>query len=109
MIDLYTASTPNGWKVSVCLDELAVPYEVHPLELSAGEQKEDWFLKVCPNGRIPAIVDRDANWCWARIHQWPGVTVDGLDNLQRWMTAMEAPIKAITTTSVGDNPEIAPR
>lgn len=190
MMDLYTASTPNGWKASVCLDELAIPYEVHPIELSAGEQKEDWFLKICPNGRIPTLIDRDAdnfivfesgailiylaelsgqllptdargrslvmqwlmfqmggigpmmgqanvfyryfpekiplaisrfqsesrrllevldgrlaqgewladeysiadiaNWCWARIHQWSGVSIDGLDNLQRWIDAMEA-------------------
>ena len=60
MMDLYTASTPNGWKASVCLDELAIPYEVHPIELEAGEQKEDWFLNICPNGRIPALIDRDA-------------------------------------------------
>lgn len=61
MIDLYTASTPNGWKVSVTLEELQLPYEVHPVNLSANEQKQDWFLQVSPNGRIPAIVDRDAN------------------------------------------------
>ena len=61
MIDLYTASTPNGWKVSVALEELQIPYEVHPVNLSANEQKQDWFLQVSPNGRIPAIVDRDAN------------------------------------------------
>ncbi len=61
MIDLYTASTPNGWKASIALEELALPYEVHPINLSRNEQKEDWFLKICPNGRIPAIVDRDAD------------------------------------------------
>ena len=61
MIDLYTASTPNGWKVSVALEELQIPYEVHPVNLSANEQKQDWFVQVSPNGRIPAIVDRDAN------------------------------------------------
>jgi len=59
MIDLYTASTPNGWKASVTLEELELPYEVHALNLGAGDQKEDWFLKICPNGRIPAIVDRE--------------------------------------------------
>ncbi|KAB7742078.1 glutathione S-transferase [Parvibaculum sedimenti] len=61
MIDLYTASTPNGWKASIALEELALPYEVHPISLSKNEQKEEWFLKICPNGRIPAIVDRDAD------------------------------------------------
>lgn len=57
MITLYTAATPNGYKASVTLEELALPYEVRALNLTAGEQKEPWFLAICPNGRIPAIVD----------------------------------------------------
>lgn len=61
MIDLYTASTPNGWKASIALEELALPYEVKAIALARNEQKEDWFLKINPNGRIPAIVDRDAD------------------------------------------------
>jgi glutathione S-transferase len=189
MIDLYTSSTPNGWKASVTLEEMAVPYEVHPIELSKGTQKEAWFLKINPNGRIPAIVDRDednfavfesgaimiylaektgkflpadvkgrsrviqwlmfqmggigpmmgqanvfgrywhevyqpaidryrnesrrlfevlnnqladheylagdysiadiANWCWVRTHPWSGVSVDGLDYLQRWINTIQ--------------------
>ena len=60
MIDLYTAATPNGYKVSIALEELDLPYEVHAFNLSEGTQKEPWFLKINPNGRIPAIVDRDA-------------------------------------------------
>lgn len=189
MIDLYTSSTPNGWKASVTLEELGLPYEVHPIELSKGVQKEPWFLKINPNGRIPAIVDRDednfavfesgavmiylaekagnllptdrkgrsrviqwlmfqmggigpmmgqanvffrywhekyqpaidryqnesrrlfevlngqladqeflagdysiadiANWCWVRTHPWSGVSVEGLDHLQRWIGAIQ--------------------
>jgi len=58
MIDLYTAATPNGHKISIALEELALPYTVHTLKLSAGEQKQPWFLAINPNGRIPAIVDR---------------------------------------------------
>ena len=58
MIDLYTASTPNGWKVSVYLEEVHLPYTVHKIDLSAGDQKKPEFLALCPNGRIPAIVDR---------------------------------------------------
>ncbi len=186
MIELYTAATPNGHKASVALEELGLPYSVHPIDLGAGEQKQDWFLKINPNGRIPAIVDRGndgfavfesgailvylaemtgqllpsdakgrsvtlqwlmfqmggvgpmmgqanvfyrywqekippviaryqnesrrllevldrrlaesrylagedytiadiANWCWARTHEWSGVSVEGLDNLQRWL------------------------
>jgi glutathione S-transferase len=58
MIDLYTAATPNGWKISIALEELALPYTVHALAFSKQEQKQDWFLKINPNGRIPAIIDR---------------------------------------------------
>jgi len=191
MIDLYTAATPNGHKASVTLEELGLPYAVHPIDLSAGEQKQDWYLKINPNGRIPAIVDRSedgltvfesgaimvylaektgqllptdpkgrsvtlqwlmfqmggvgpmmgqanvfyryweekfpaviaryqnesrrlfevldarlgespwlaggdytiadiANWCWVRTHEWSGVSVDGLDNLQRWISEIRA-------------------
>ena len=60
MIDLYTAATPNGHKASVALEELGLPYTVRPLNLPANEQKEPWFLAINPNGRIPAIVDREA-------------------------------------------------
>jgi GST-like protein len=58
MIDLYTAPTPNGWKVSVTLEELGLPYAVHPIDLTRGEQKTEAFLQLNPNGRIPVIVDR---------------------------------------------------
>ena len=61
MIDLYTASTPNGWKVSITLEELNIPYNIIPIDLIKGEQKEPSFLKINPNGRIPAIVDRSEN------------------------------------------------
>jgi glutathione S-transferase len=59
LIDLYTAPTPNGWKASVTLEELGIPYEVHSIDLSRGEQKTPEFLAINPNGRIPAIIDRD--------------------------------------------------
>lgn len=59
MITLYTAATPNGHKVSVALEELGLPYQVRRINLSAKEQKEDWFLALNPNGRIPVIVDHD--------------------------------------------------
>jgi GSH-dependent disulfide-bond oxidoreductase len=61
MIDLYTASTPNGWKAAVTLEELGLDYRVHPIDLGKGMQKEEWYLKINPNGRIPTIVDRDSN------------------------------------------------
>jgi glutathione S-transferase len=59
VIDLYTWTTPNGRKVSIALEELGLPYSVHPVELKAGVQKQAWFTAISPNGRIPAIVDRD--------------------------------------------------
>jgi glutathione S-transferase/GST-like protein len=61
MIDLYTAATPNGYKVSVALEELALPYTVRKIDLGALEQKRPEFLRISPNGRIPAIVDREAD------------------------------------------------
>jgi len=61
MIDLYTAPTPNGWKASVTLEELSLPYETHFVNIAQGEQKKPEFLKINPNGRIPAIVDREAD------------------------------------------------
>ncbi len=188
MIDLYTARTPNGFKATVTLEELGMDYTVHNLKLMENEQKEPWFLKINPNGRIPAIIDRGnddfavfesgaimiylaektgellptdekgrsrvmqwlmfqmggigpmmgqanvfyryfpekyqpaidryqnesrrlfevldghlahhewladdysiadiANWCWVRGHEWGGISVDGLDHLQRWMEDM---------------------
>jgi glutathione S-transferase len=59
MIDLYTWTTPNGRKVSIALEEMGLDYEVHPVDLKTGVQKQPAFLAINPNGRIPAIVDRD--------------------------------------------------
>ncbi len=58
VIDLYTAATPNGWKVSIALEELGLAYAVKELDLAAGDQKAPAYLAINPNGRIPAIVDR---------------------------------------------------
>ena len=58
MIDLYTASTPNGWKASVALEELALPYTVRAVDLAGGEQNTEAFRRLNPNGRIPVLVDR---------------------------------------------------
>ena len=188
-IDLYTWVTPNGWKVSCTLEELRIPYTVHTIDIMKSEQKSPKFLRLNPNGRIPAIVDREAdnfavfesgaimiyladkagrllptevkarskviqwlmfqmgglgpmqgqanvfyryfperlqgaidryqnevrrlygvldrqlannewladdfsiadiaNWSWSRIHNWAGISVDGLNNLQRWMASIE--------------------
>lgn len=57
MIDLYTAPTPNGWKVSIMLEECGLPYRVHWVNIGKGEQFAPAFLAISPNNRIPAIVD----------------------------------------------------
>jgi GSH-dependent disulfide-bond oxidoreductase len=57
VIDLYTAPTPNGFKVSIALEELALPYRVHTVDLRNGAQFEAEFLRISPNNKIPAIVD----------------------------------------------------
>ncbi len=60
-IDLYTWVTPNGWKASGTLEELEIPYNVRPIDISSGIQKEPEYLAINPNGRIPAIVDHGAD------------------------------------------------
>jgi len=59
VIELYTSPTPNGYKTSVALEELEIPYNVHFINLMSGDQKKPEFLKLNPNGRIPVIVDTD--------------------------------------------------
>lgn len=190
MIELYTAATPNGWKASVTLEELGLEYETKAINILSGAQKEPWYLKINPNGRIPAIIDKAndnfavfesgaimiylaeltgkllptdvkgrslvmqwlmfqmggvgpmmgqanvfyryfpeklpaaieryqnesrrlfevldtqlkdneylagdysiadiANWCWVRTYDWSGVSVEGLDNLQRWLKVIRS-------------------
>ena len=188
-IDLYTWATPNGWKASATLEELGLPYNLKPIDITTGIQKEAAYTEVNPNGRIPAIVDHDedglavfesgaimiylaektgrlmpadvkgrseviqwlmfqmgglgpmqgqanvfhryldekiptaieryqnetrrlygvldarladneflagdysiadiANWGWARIHNWAGVSIDEFENLKRWLNVLE--------------------
>jgi glutathione S-transferase len=59
MIELFTAATPNGWKASITLEELGLPYTIRRIDFDKREQKEPWYLKINPNGRIPTIVDHD--------------------------------------------------
>src|SRR5665213_2520349 len=59
VIDLYTWTTPNGRKASIMLEEVGLPYTVHPIDISKDEQFARAFLKISPNNRIPAIVDTD--------------------------------------------------
>jgi glutathione S-transferase len=60
LLELLTSETPNGWKTTIMLEELGVPYTVRPISLTNREQKEDWYLRLNPNGRIPTLIDHDA-------------------------------------------------
>ncbi|KAL4965769.1 glutathione S-transferase family protein [Aspergillus stella-maris] len=60
-ITIYTEGTPNGLKISIALEELGLPYNVREIALFKNEQKEPWFLEINPNGRIPALTDKDEN------------------------------------------------
>ena len=188
MIELYTSPTPNGHKVSCTLEAMGLTYSTHTINLTNGDQHKKGFLKISPNGRIPAIIDKSnnnlhifesgaimiylaektgqlisnnplkkakvlewlmfqmggigpmmgqanvffryfpekipaaidryqnecrrlfevldlqlskhqwlageysiadiANWCWVRTHNWSGVSIEGLDNLDRWKNEM---------------------
>ncbi|MEC3948100.1 glutathione S-transferase family protein [Sphingobium sp. HWE2-09] len=61
MLELLTSETPNGWKVSILLEELGIPYKVTPIALTDLVQKQDWYVALNPNGRIPTLVDHDAD------------------------------------------------
>jgi GST-like protein len=61
MIDVYTWSTPNGYKVLIMLEETGLEYRLHPVDLGQGEQRRPEFLAINPNGKIPAIIDRDGH------------------------------------------------
>jgi GST-like protein len=56
-IKLYTAATPNGWKISIALEEMGLPYEVRVIDFATQEQKADWYVRLNPNGRIPTLED----------------------------------------------------
>ena len=59
MIDVYSWATPNGHKVHIMLEECGLPYRVHGINISTGDQFKPDFLKISPNNKIPAIVDQD--------------------------------------------------
>ncbi|ROW06079.1 hypothetical protein VMCG_04566 [Cytospora schulzeri] len=68
-IHLYTAQTPNGIKVSILLEELGLQYETTAVDISKGVQKEDWFLEINPNGRIPAMTDKHTDGSTIRLFE----------------------------------------
>ncbi len=59
MITLYYCPTPNCQKISIALEELELPYEIHPIDIVAGDQNEPAYAAICPNRKVPAIVDQD--------------------------------------------------
>src|SRR2546421_13126830 len=59
MIDFYTWATPNGRKVSIMLEEVGLPYRVHPIDISKGDQFKPEYVAINPNSKIPAIIDPD--------------------------------------------------
>ena len=61
VIDLYTTSSPNGFKATIALEELALPYTVHHIKIASGDNRQPAFLSINPYGRIPVIVDRETN------------------------------------------------
>jgi GST-like protein len=61
MLELFTASTPNGHKVSIALEELGLDYRVRPISFERKEQQEPWYLELNPNGRIPTLIDHDTD------------------------------------------------
>jgi glutathione S-transferase len=82
VIDLYTAPTPNGWKASIMLEELGLPYTVQPIDLGNRVQKEDGYL-----AGDDSIADI-ATWPCVSIAGWAGVETEGLENLERWVAAV---------------------
>ncbi|HUI60804.1 MAG TPA: glutathione S-transferase N-terminal domain-containing protein [Steroidobacteraceae bacterium] len=59
MFELLTSETPNGWKISIALEEMELPYTFRHIKLSEMEQKQDWYVRLNPNGRIPTLIDHD--------------------------------------------------
>eukprot|EP01135_Chromosphaera_perkinsii_P002104 Nk52_evm38s217 gene=Nk52_evmTU38s217 len=60
-ITLYTDAVPSGWAVAIALEELGLRYDVHYMQTKDGENKEEWFLKISPGGKLPAIVDHECH------------------------------------------------
>jgi GST-like protein len=71
MIDLYYWPTPNGWKVSIALEELELPYQTIPVNISSGDQFSEAFLEVSPNAKMPAIVETLEWLFWQTANQGP--------------------------------------
>jgi GSH-dependent disulfide-bond oxidoreductase len=86
LIDLYTWSTPNGRKVSIMLEEVGLPYEVHPIHIGEGDQFKPEFLAISPNNKIPGIVDRDNGY---RMFESGAILIYLADKTRRLLPGMD--------------------
>ncbi len=106
MIELHTANTPNGQKPAILLEELNLPYELNMVDLSTGGQATPEFLKISPNGKIPAIIDRDTgivvfesgvilSYIAEKTGQFQPTTLRGRYEVQEWLMIQMAAIGPI--------------
>lgn len=91
MIDLYTWTTPNGRKVSIMLEETGLDYHVLPVDLQANEQAGAEFLAVCPNGKIPAIVDHDTGGTPLPLFESGAILLHLAEKTGRFLPGLERP------------------
>ncbi len=85
MFDVYFAPTPNGWKITIMLEECAAPYKVIPVNLGAGDQFKPDFLRISPNNRMPVLVDHDAPAGPLSVFESGAILVYLAEKLQRFM------------------------
>ena len=90
MIDLYTWTTPNGRKASIALEELGLPYTTHPIDIGKDEQFKPEFLRISPNNRIPAMVDRENG---ISLMESGAILIyfANVESRQRWITWLNSP------------------
>ena len=85
MIDFYYWPTPNGWKISIMLEELGIDYKLIPLNISKGEQFSDDFLKISPNNRMPAIVDHETEGAPVTVFESGAILIYLAEKFGRFM------------------------
>lgn len=95
MIDLYTWTTPNGRKVSVMLEECGIAYAVRPVNIRTGEQFAEDFLRISPNGKIPAIVDQDAEGGPLSLFESGAILIYLAEKTGRFLPKSGAPRSAV--------------
>jgi glutathione S-transferase len=110
MIDLHYAPTPNGWKISIMLEELGLPYQVIPVNIRGGEQFRPEFLAISPNNRIPAIVDHNPAdgpgpfsvfETGAMTDKAQGFTLGDYLNVKRWYADVRARPQVQAGSAIG--------